>query len=230
MLAIRHRVVTFDFVDPPGGDGAASEEHYVAQALAVIELVGAGRPVNLVGYSFGAVIAAALAAERPDVIKNLILVAGWVKTDVHQRLRNDIWQKLRDSNHSALAEFMVFTAYSHAFLATKNEEEIAELVTTVASGPDRLAKMLFNRTVDISEKISLIQADTLVIGCTEDQMVPVLHSKMLFGGISRARYAEIPAGHGVVHERPSELFTLIDQFVTNPTSTTPGAVLQTGHA
>ncbi|WNI14264.1 alpha/beta fold hydrolase [Actinacidiphila sp. ITFR-21] len=230
MLAMRHRVIAFDFVDPEDPAQVAETAHYTAQATAVIEHLSPDEPVNLVGYSFGAVIAAALGAERADLVENLVLVAGWARTDIQQRLRNDIWQSLRLDRHPALPGFMVLTAYSDAYLAARTETELAEIVSRTASGPDRLSKMLFNRAVDISEQIPRISSPTLVIGCAQDQMVPVRHARMLFGGIPDARYAEVGSGHAVVHERPAELFTLIDAFVKDPAKTRAGAVLSTGHA
>jgi len=219
MLAMRHRVVAFDFVDPSDVNQTGTLEEYVAQAVAVIDTVRDGGPCHVVGYSFGAEIASALAAQRSDLVAALVLIAGWSTTDAHQLMRNSIWQQLYDEQSAALAEFMVFTGYSHRFILAKTPAELKELISSVRNGPDRSAKMRFNRTVAIADLLSQITAPTLVIGCTEDIMAPVRHSRVLFGGIDNARYAEVIAGHGVVHERPAELFTLIDTFLKDPEAT-----------
>jgi len=219
MLAMRHRVVAFDFVDPSDVNQTGTLEEYVAQAVAVIDTVRDGGPCHVVGYSFGAEIASALAAQRSDLVAALVLIAGWSTTDAHQLMRNSIWQQLYDEQSAALAEFMVFTGYSHRFILAKTPAELKELISSVRNGPDRSAKMRFNRTVAIADLLSQITAPTLVIGCTEDIMAPVRHSRVIFGGIDNARYAEVIAGHGVVHERPAELFTLIDTFLKDPEAT-----------
>jgi pimeloyl-ACP methyl ester carboxylesterase len=219
ILAMRHRVVAFDFVDPSDVNQTGTLEEYVAQAVAVIEAVGDDGPCHVVGYSFGAVIAIALAAQHPDLVAALVLIAGWATTDAHQLMRNSIWQQLYDEQSPALARFMVLTGYSHRFILARTPAELEELISSVGNGPDRSAKMRFNRTVAIADLLSHIPSPTLVIGCSEDITAPVRHSRLLFGGIDNARYAEVIAGHAVVHERPAELFTLIDTFLNDPEAT-----------
>jgi pimeloyl-ACP methyl ester carboxylesterase len=230
MLAMRDRVVTFDFVDPSDPNRTGTLEEYVAQAVAVIDAVRGDGPCHVVGYSFGAVIAIALAAKRPDLVAALVLIAGWATTDAHQLMRNSIWQQLYDEQSPALAEFMVLTGYSHRFILAKSPTELDELVSSVGDGPDRSAKMRFNRTVAIADLLGDIASPTLVIGCTEDLMAPVRHSRVLFGGIDNARYVEVIAGHAVVHERPAELFALIDTFLKDPEATPAGHQLGATHA
>lgn len=227
MLAMRHRVVALDFVDPP--EDIPNAEDYIRQVHAVAEVINGGRPVHVVGYSFGAVIAALFAAQYGSLTASLSLVAGWVKTDTQQKLRNSVWQMLHDSDHDALASFSVFTNFSQAFLNTKNDAEIQGLIQSVRNGPDRSRKMAFNRTVDISEAAAGIEAPSLVIGCRHDQTAPIRHSRMLFGAIKNSRYAEVISGHGIVHERPAELFNMIDMFVQNPNGLPAGHIVQNTH-
>ncbi|KCV67042.1 alpha/beta hydrolase family protein [Bordetella bronchiseptica 99-R-0433] len=229
MLAMRHRVVALDFVDPDG-PGTPDARAYVEQALAVVEAVSRGRAVHLVGYSFGAVIGALLAARHGRRVESLTLVAGWLKTDTQQRLRNAVWRSLHESGHEALAPFSVLTGFSQAFLNARNEAELEALIQGVRNGPDRSRKMAFNRDVDIGDEVAGIAVPSLVIGCTHDQMAPVRHARLLFGCIQDCRYAEINAGHGVVHERPSELFTMIDAFVREPQAWPAGHIVQNSHA
>lgn len=228
MLAMRHRVIALDFIDPESGCPEA--DHYVEQADAVIRHVALDKAVHLVGYSFGAVIAALYAARRRSCLASLTLVAGWVKTDTQQKLRNSIWRSLYESGHEALGSFSVLTSFSQAFLNSKNEAEIEGLVRSVETGPDRSRKMEFNKNVDIGDELADIQVPSLVVGCLQDQMVPIRHSRMLFGAIADCRYAEVVSGHGIVHERPSELFTLIDMFVRDPKGMPAGHVVKNSHA
>ncbi|MEQ9675879.1 MAG: alpha/beta hydrolase [Roseovarius indicus] len=225
MLADGRRVVAFDFVDAEG----ATTEHYAAQARAVIAALCDG-PVHLTGCSFGAVIAAHVAGTTPDILKSLTLIAGWIKTDIHQQLRYDVWFKLHEEKSAAMPGFMVMTAFSHAFITMRLPAEVDALVAKIGDGSDRYSKMVFNRTVDITEAVSKITTPTLVIGCTQDQMVPIYHSKLLFGAIENARFAEVPAGHAVAHERPSHLLMLIRDFIDEPERDAPGTVHAPIHA
>jgi len=228
MLATRHRVVALTFEDPEElqSDVAA----YVAQTVGVINTISGGEPVHLVGYSFGAVVAAEVAASKGDLVQTLTLVAGWLKTDQHQQLRNDLWQQLYKHDHPGLAAFSVFTGYSQHFINSLQPQELDELVESVRMGPDRSKKMHINRAVDLSGVVGDITAPTLIVGCEQDAMAPIRHSHLLFGGIDNARLARVSSGHAIVHERPSELFVLIDDFVRDPAAVPAGTVLTTTHA
>lgn len=229
MLAMRHRVIALDFVD---ADDAApcQAEHYVRQVLAVVKAIPEAGVVHLVGYSFGAVIAAEFAARHGVLLRSLTLVAGWVKTDTHQKLRNHVWRGLYTERSAALAEFSVFVNFSQSFLNSKNSAELEALKQAIASGPDRSKKMAFNREVDITHLLGEILVPCLVIGCTQDQTAPIRHSKLLFGGLKDSRFAAINSGHGVVHERPAELFSMIDRFVSDVHAMAAGYVIENGHA
>ena len=71
------------------------------------------------------------------------------------------------------------------------------------------------------------RATTLVVGCTQDQMVPRTHSLQLFGAIDDARYTEIDSGHAVVFERPAELLRLVDTFLRQPSASAAGSIIPT---
>lgn len=227
MLAMRRRVIALDLVDPAAGEATA--EHYIDQVLAVVKAVGFPGPVDIAGYSFGSVIVARLAARHPQLVRRLVLIAGWAKTDAQQQLRNDIWVALSTGDPRAFGDFTVFTAYSAGYLNSLTPIDLARMREESQHTTGRAVKMRFNRTVDISDDLEQIDAETLVIGCTEDQMVPVHHTRRLFGGIRNACYAEVVAGHGVVLERPAELFITIENFLSDPAPIVPGTVLERTH-
>ena len=227
MLAMRHRVVALDFVDPDSAKPEAAD--YVDQVLRVVQAIDQPA-IHLVGYSFGAVIGAEFAALHGDTLASLSLVAGWARTDVQQGLRNDTWRTLHAEKSAALPGFSLLMNFSQSFLNARNEGELTALLESVASGPDRTVKMAFNRSVDIQALLPKIVAPSLAVGCLQDQTTPIRHSRLLFGGIGNCRYAEINSGHGVVHERPAELFSVIDAFVRDPHGTPAGHVFKNKHA
>lgn len=224
MLAARHRVIAVDFAAAPDGE-PLTMDRLVRQVSGVLDEAAPAAPVSLVGYSLGAVVAAATAARHPDRVTDLVLVAGWITTDAQQLLRNTIWRELRRGDSRALRDFMVYTTYGAPYLADKSGPEMEELAARMVLDEDRDAQMELNRTVDISSVVTGVRARTLVIGGTHDQMVPPRHSESLFGAIPGARLARIDSGHAVVAERPAELFSLIDGFVARRIPDPPGTVL-----
>lgn len=228
MLATRGRVIAVRLADP-----ATHAEHghpleiadFVKQVAAVItDAVGKAR-VALVGYSLGGVIAASTAATHPELLESLVLASGWALTDNQQLLRNDVWRSLRETGSDQIREFTVFCAFGGTYLASRTREQLQSTIDAVVVNEFTEAQMEMNQTIDIRDQLSAIQAPTLVVGCTHDQMVATRHQKYLFGAIEDARYTEIAAGHAVVFERPAELLRVIEMFSVEPHATPAGSVL-----
>jgi pimeloyl-ACP methyl ester carboxylesterase len=224
VLAARRRVVAVDWAEPPG-DECLQVETLVRQVAAVIRLLERPARVTLVGYSLGAVVAAALAAGHADLIDQLVLVAGWMTTDLQQCLRNDVWRELRRAGTDALRAFSVFTAFGGPFLASRGYEDIKPTMDAMSFSRFSDRQMELNRRIDISQVVPSIRATTLVVGCVHDQMVPVRHSRALFGAIEDARLIELSAGHAIVFERPAELCAAILEFVADPAAAPAGSII-----
>ncbi|MBC7168810.1 alpha/beta hydrolase, partial [Phenylobacterium sp.] len=186
-LEFGQRVVALDFAPKPHSTDLSLDD-LVEQAVAVIKRAVGGKPVTLVGYSLGAVVAARVASRHPDIVNNLVLVAGWMTTDGQQRLRNSVWQALYETKRQEIADFTAFTAFSPSFLRSVPPAHMQGLLRGIQPDSFDEAQMRINRDVDISEDVATLSARTLVIGCTRDQMAPVAHSKSLFGAIEDCRY------------------------------------------
>ncbi|GLW98282.1 alpha/beta hydrolase [Microtetraspora sp. NBRC 16547] len=223
MLAARHRVIGVDLAVP---DGGVEVGDLVNDVVAVLEARAAGEPVALVGYSLGAVVAAAVAADHAPLLSSLTLVAGWMRTDSQQRLRNTVWRKLFERDQEALREYMTFTSYGSPFLASRTDAEVRALVDARELAASLPATMDLNRRIDISAEVGRIVTPTLVVGAVDDQMAPIRHSRLLFGAIDDARFAEVATGHAVTVENPAYLFKLVDDFVSAPSAVPPGTVLE----
>lgn len=223
MMAFRQRVIALDLAEPAGDRLDLSQ--LTAQVRAVIAAEVPDQPVSVLGYSLGAVVAAQMAAEMGTQIANLILVAGWLKTDVHQALRNQVWRALYQVGAASITEYMTFCAFSPAFMNARDLATMTAAAGMVQITPFVAKQMDLNARIDIAAAAETITARTLVIGCSQDMMVPKHHSKQLFGAIPDARYTEIPSGHAVVHERAAELFHHIDQFTRAPQTYAAGTII-----
>jgi pimeloyl-ACP methyl ester carboxylesterase len=223
MLAAEQRVVSIDLATPDG-DPAEGPDRLADQVLAVLGQVFAGRPVTLVGYSLGAVVAAVVAARAPASVRALVLAAGWIRTDTQQRLRNDVWHALRGTP-DALARYHVYCAYSAPYLGLRTAAEIEGLLAGARADEDTARQMLINREVDLTDVAPRITSPTLVVAGTDDQMTPARQGKRLFGAIPDARYTEVTSGHAMVAERGAELVHLVNAFTADPSRHPAGSVL-----
>ncbi|WP_420111756.1 alpha/beta fold hydrolase [Pseudactinotalea sp.] len=225
MLATAHRTVGLDLDPRP----PVELTDLVDQVRRAVASLGAGR-VHLVGYSLGAVVAAAAAAALGDGLATLTLINGWRRTDRHQRLRNAAWRTVRAESSAAWADLSRVAAHSPLYLRSLTGHQLEELRQRRAARRDPGPEMELNARIDISDRLAAIAVPTLVIASTHDAMVPVHHGRELFGAIAQACYLEIDAGHGVLSERPAEVFAAVADFVDDPTAVPAGTRLPTFQA
>lgn len=211
MLAVHQRVLSIDLYTPDRDDLQVAD--FSAQVAALIEQqTEPDEEITVVGYSLGAVIAAQLAAELGERISRLILLAGWAKTSSVQQLRNHVWQTLFEERSQALAHFINYCLYSDQYLSLRNEQQVLDLARFVTPSKDAAKQRILNCRIDITEKLNQISAETLVVACTQDRMIPYAQGKLLFAGITNSRYSEIQSGHALYIEAPAEVVRLINLF------------------
>ncbi|WP_075727124.1 alpha/beta fold hydrolase [Corynebacterium aquilae] len=180
---------------------------------------------DLVGFSLGAVAAAAIAARDPERVGALALIAGWITTDAQQKLRNGIWSKLYDENSGAIREYMAFCAFSPGFILHTPPAAIAPAIEALPINEFIRAQMDLNARIDISGEVGRITAPTLIVSCTKDTMVPPHHQQQLFGAIENSRLRHIESGHMVVMERAQEITAVLTDFFNDPERHAPGTTI-----
>lgn len=215
MLGIHQRVLSIDLYTPDKADLKLND--FSAQIEALIQhAIAEDEPITVVGYSLGAVIAAQVAAKLKQRISRLILLGGWVKTSSVQQLRNSIWQQLFTEQSKALPHFVNYCLYSDHYLSLRNEQQVLDLARFVTPSADAARQREMNYHLDISKILADITADTLIVACHEDRMIPLAQAKLLFASIERSRYVEIHSGHALHIEAPAEVVQLINQFSQHP--------------
>jgi pimeloyl-ACP methyl ester carboxylesterase len=214
-----HRTVVrpnFAGSDETTDDGGDLTIEALAEQVAAAAEAAAEGPVDLVGFSLGAVVAAAVAARRPDLVRRLVLVAGWTGPD-DEYMRNvmTVWRRMAD-DVEAFGRFGTLTAFSRSFLNMIGSAEVDKIAMGNKPTPGALRQIEFNLRVDIRELLPKIQAETLVIGCTLDATVPVDNARDLHAAIEGSGYAEIESGHVVLFEQPAEFVKLVKDFIDKP--------------
>lgn len=199
--------------DPAEDDGAdLTVDTLAAQVAAVIENSGKA-PVDLLGYSLGSSVAVAVAATRPELVRRLILVAGFSHPD-DEYLRNvmTLWKNLRGDADS-FGQLATVTAYSRGFLNAMGREAVEAARAFMQPVPGRLRQIDLCLRLDVRDLLPRIQAETLVIGTALDALVPVEYSREIHAAIPGSAYAEVDCGHVIGLERPEEFRKLVRDFI-----------------
>ncbi|MBO1337272.1 alpha/beta fold hydrolase [Streptomyces sp. VRA16 Mangrove soil] len=177
----------------------------------VVEEFGGG-PVDVVGHSLGAVVTLSLAATRPDLVRRAVPVAGCGHTeDAYVQNAMRVWLELLDREET-FARFAMLTAFSGAYLNSLSPEALDELAAAFRpAGRARQLELVLR--LDIRDLLPRIQAPTLVVGCTQDALIPVHLSREIHAAVPGSSYTELDSGHVARAERPEELAQLVRDFL-----------------
>jgi 3-oxoadipate enol-lactonase len=193
-----------------------SVEQLAGQVLAAAKAAGKV-PFDPVGFSLGAAVAVVAAACAPELVRSLVLIAGFAdSTDSYLKLEFFLWRELIVHNRPALARLFLLTGLSQGFLSNLNEAEIEANASSIVVGTnwDGLARQVeLDLTLDIREQVRSITSPTLVVGCTHDCIVPVKHTQLLAATIPNAEYTELATGHLAALEQPEAFATVIESFL-----------------
>ncbi|MFD0690198.1 alpha/beta fold hydrolase [Actinomadura fibrosa] len=196
--------------------GELTVDLLAGQVAAVAGAAAGGEPVDVVGFSLGAVVAAATGALHPALVRRLVLVAGWAHTgDARQRLMFELWRDLDRADFQLFNRLAVLSGFSPAFLETIGADGIRAAVATGAREPGIDRQIDLDLRVDIRDLLPRITAPTLVIGLAQDQMIPAFGPTDLHERIPGSRYSEIDSGHLVLFERPDDLVEAVKDFVAD---------------
>ncbi|GAA2371159.1 alpha/beta fold hydrolase [Nonomuraea africana] len=196
-------------------DGGAplSVEGLTDQVVAVARVAAPG-PVDLVGASLGAVVAAATAAHHPELIRSLVLIAGWAHgDDVRHRLNFGLWRDLARADFDLFSRFGMLQGFTPGYLSALSDEGLNAVLAANLPAPGLARQIALDLQADIRELLPKISARTLVIGLTRDQIVPVERSRELQAAIPGSTYAEVDSGHFAIFEKTAEMVGLIRSFL-----------------
>ncbi|MEQ1974788.1 alpha/beta hydrolase [Xenorhabdus sp. SGI240] len=188
-------------------------EHLVEQVAAVIE-DSSNFPVDLVGVSLGAVVAAVVAAKYPKCIDKLILTAPWAtSSDPRHQLLFNTWLHLELNDKPSAMAFALSHALSPEFLSSLGHETLQRICSQ--PGEKEIEKRIaLGLTIDIKEYLTQIDKDTLVIGLNSDTLIPPYLVREVHKNINNSTYKAINSGHAVHIEKPTEWVSLIKDFIS----------------
>ncbi|THV37090.1 alpha/beta fold hydrolase [Glycomyces buryatensis] len=193
--------------------GQLSIEELADQVAAAIE-DGADGPVDLLGFSLGAVVSAVVAATRPELVRRLILLAGWTDSSTpRNKYYFDTWRRLLDLDREALKRFSALTGFSPTTLDLFGHEGLAASLADEWPPPSISRQIDAGAQVDILDHLPNITAPTMVVGLGRDNMIPVEGSHRLTEAIQGSQYIELPDdGHMDWFVDPSAVIKIADEF------------------
>lgn len=192
-----------------------SVEMLADQVLAAAQAADA-EPFDLVGYSLGTCISIYIAAHYPEIVRSLVLLAGFSRgTDARNRLQTGLWLDLIERDPRLFAKTIVLNGMSPESVAAMDDKQIDAWVDAICNNNDwpGISRQIdLDRRVDVKDLLKQIQAPTLVIGCKHDHVIPVAHARRLAGAVRGAQYVEIDAGHLAPFEQPDVFGDLVVEF------------------
>ena len=218
------RVIRYDRRDSGLSDPIKDDltlEAHAQDALAVVDAVGAQRPV-LVGSLDGSRSLGLLAATRPERVGGLIALAPSVRGTATSS------PEFARSAARGIAEIENFPGALIALYAPRAAtdpalyDRLARYIQASVTPKQAERLLRLSLTSDISEALPLVQAPTLVLRARDLALVSAEAVRQFADLIPGAQYREIPGEAAFTYELDVELLAdIIEEFVTG---TTPAPV------
>ncbi|MGW1008516.1 alpha/beta fold hydrolase [Streptomyces termitum] len=227
LLTGGHRLVGLDqrghgaSEKPPGGP--FTREAYVADAAAVVEGLGLG-PVTLVGHSMGALTAWQLAAERPDLVRALVIsdMRASALGAASQRAWRE-WFRDWPAPFPSLAAVHRWFGADDPWVEEPNPARGAFFAEVMTERPDGWhpvfdpEQMLTSRETWVHDahwdSLAQVRCPTLVIRGLDGELGRAEAQEMV-RVLPRGQYAEIPdAGHLLHYTHPEAWSEAVTPFL-----------------
>jgi pimeloyl-ACP methyl ester carboxylesterase len=186
-------------------------------AAAVIDHLGIER-AHVAGFSMGGAIAQELALARPELVRSLVIVGSWGRTDryLHRVLDSLIWMAgVADSERGFLEAFLPWV-YAPALF---EDGRVDEFVEAALANPHPQSTEAFQATTracqqhDTLDRLGEIGAPTLVVSGQLDVLLPPRYSRDLAARIPGAALVELPGrAHQPFQEAPAEFDAIVRDF------------------
>jgi len=219
-LAAGYRCITFDnrgIGDTENADGFSTAQ-MVADTAALIERA-VGGPVRVVAMSMGAFIAQELMLQRPDLVRQAVLMGTRGRLDDTRKAFRAADVALAESGvdlpASYAAKVRVLENFSPKTINSPAVREWLEMFTAfpVRRTPGLRAQLTVVPTENRLPADRSISTETLVIGFADDVITPPALGREVGEALPRGRYVQIAnAGHLGFLERPDPVNAAMLQF------------------
>lgn len=221
-LEDRWRCIAYDPRDT-GGTVAPAEPYtprdLAGDAAAVIERLELGA-AHVVGFSLGGATAQELALARPELVRSLVLLSTWARSDgwFAAEMRN--WQAIRrahaDDDHAFL---LALEAWMFSPATCADDELRASIYAMWDTDTGQPVDGWIRQTEadiahDAAGRLEQVTAPALIVVGDDDVCTPPRYSRELFDLLPDAELVTIPdAGHCAVFEKPDAVAGVIRDFL-----------------
>jgi pimeloyl-ACP methyl ester carboxylesterase len=225
-LSRTRRVIAFDF--PGFGDSdrpSPSVYRYGFEALAetTLDLLAAlevGR-CALIGHSIGAGAALVAAADRPEFVERLVLVAPpCFRTSSPTALRLAMLPVVGRPLFQRLLGGAVLRRHLGAYAGEREDGRSAIDDAALREATYAMLKAAIDPDT-LRARLPRVRAPTLVVWGRDDHVVPWTFGTRLAREIAGARLEILECGHAPEAERPDAFETLVQGFLTDPSASLP---------
>jgi pimeloyl-ACP methyl ester carboxylesterase len=217
-----YRCVAIDQRDT--GESSYVTEPYTPRDLAgdaagVIEQLGLA-PCHVVGFSLGGAAAQELAIARPELVRSLVLLSTWARSDGFfiAQMRN--WQAIRRAHWDDEVAFLfALEPWLFSPMTFAHDEIRGPIYEMWAAETHQHPEGWIRQTEadiahDALDRLGEVRARTMIIVGRDDICTPPRYSDELYDAIPGADLVHIPgAGHCAVFEQPRFVSEAIQQHL-----------------
>jgi pimeloyl-ACP methyl ester carboxylesterase len=186
-----------------------------------MDTIGVGE-ATVAGLSLGSAVAQELALARPDLVKNLVLLATWSSSSREHHIRRHFQSRLYAIENGPLDVYAQFAFWMSAPSLYDYEPELQKeveerLASHMSSTPKGTAgHFRADLTHETRDRLHLIDCPALVVHGDEDLITLPWYNRIVADLIPDTRYAIIEnAGHLAWLERPEKLNALVGKFLAD---------------
>ncbi len=213
---LRHRrTIAYDMI----GHGHAAKPEgpytldiFVGQLAAIVEAIG--EPVDVVGFSMGALVAQGLAISSPDRVRRMILLNGvYDRSDIERRAVLDRVAQVRAGGYISTIEPALarwFTSHvDPAVVDLVRQRLLANDVPAYSSAYEVFA----TADADLASRVGTIETPTLVATGADDRRSTPAMAHALAAALPHGQARILPGfRHLTPLESPSVIGAMIDEF------------------
>lgn len=226
--ALGSPTITYDMLglgDAPKPAGPYTLSMY-AEQLADVVREAPSQPVDVIGFSMGALVAQRFAIDHPSLVRRLVLVSGvYDRTSAERAAIVARVEEVRAGGYASTIEPAIERWFTPEFAATHPHEVDAVRTRMLANDPASYVhayEVFATGDEELVPLVHRIAAPTLVVTGADDQRSTPTMTQRLAEALPHGEAAVVPdVRHLLPLEQPRLLAELVDEFLNRDLNRDP---------